>query len=81
MPKWAYSSSQPKRIDSGNGITHDYLASVLDSSLNEDRVIITDAGTNQVMAMNIKVYRPNSYFNSLIFNAMGSAIPAAIELK
>lgn len=81
LPKWEYSSSQHKKIDSGNGITHDYLASVLDSSLNEDRVIITDAGTNQVMAMNIKVYRPNSYFNSLIFNAMGSAIPAAIGAK
>lgn len=33
LPKWEYSSSQHKKIDSGNGITHDYLASVLDSSL------------------------------------------------
>lgn len=64
-----------------NTITHDYLAEVLDNTLSEDRLIIADAGTNQVMAMQIKVYKNNSYFNSLIFNAMGSAIPAGIGAK
>ncbi|AHC52280.1 acetolactate synthase [Sulfolobus acidocaldarius SUSAZ] len=62
-------------------ITHDDLIRVLDSQLGEDRIVIADAGTNQVMAMDMKVYRHNSYFNPLIFNAMGSAIPAGIGAK
>ncbi|QGA53138.1 thiamine pyrophosphate-binding protein [Sulfolobus sp. E5-1-F] len=81
LPKWAYKVDEKTNIGNSNEITHDYLAKVLDETLSEDRVIIADAGTNQVMAMDIKVYRPNSYFNSLIFNAMGSAIPAGIGAK
>ncbi|QXJ27858.1 putative thiamine pyrophosphate-dependent enzyme [Saccharolobus shibatae B12] len=82
LPKWSYEVDEKTNIESSSsGITHDYLAKVLDETLSEDRVIIADAGTNQVMAMDIKVYRSNSYFNSLIFNAMGSAIPAGIGAK
>jgi len=67
---------------SGRGkITHDLLSRVLDSNLGEDRIIIADAGTNQVMAFDISVQRPNSYFNPLVFNAMSSSIPAAIGAK
>lgn len=81
LPKWSYKVDTKKHIENNSEITHDYLAKVLDETLSEDRVIIADAGTNQVMAMDIKVYKPNSYFNSLIFNAMGSAIPAGIGAK
>ncbi|WP_338598276.1 thiamine pyrophosphate-binding protein [Sulfolobus tengchongensis] len=82
LPKWNYKVEESTRIDlPQNEITHDYLAKVLNETLDEERVIIADAGTNQVMAMDIKVYKPNSYFNSLIFNAMGSAIPAGIGAK
>lgn len=83
-PKWNFTVEKRKlnlSHNSDNKITHDYLAETLDSALGEDRIIISDAGTNQVMAMQIKVYKYNSYFNSLIFNAMGSAIPAAIGAK
>ncbi|ARM75538.1 thiamine pyrophosphate-binding protein [Acidianus manzaensis] len=68
-------------LDENDKISHDFLARVLDSNLDQDRIVISDAGTNQVMAMDIKIYKPNSYFNSLIFNAMGSAIPAGIGTK
>ncbi|AOL16385.1 acetolactate synthase [Sulfolobus sp. A20] len=83
FPKWSVDKEKIKvyHESSTDNITHDDLAKVLDSELSEDRIIITDAGTNQVMAMMIKVYKPNSYFNSLIFNAMGSAIPASIGAK
>ncbi|AAK42883.1 thiamine pyrophosphate-binding protein [Saccharolobus solfataricus] len=83
LPKWSYKVEEKNSdiVDNTSEITHDYLAKVLDETLSEDRVIISDAGTNQVMAMDIKVYKPNSYFNSLIFNAMGSAIPASIGGK
>lgn len=82
LPRWDYKIENNINNESReNEISHDYLAKVLDETLSEDRVIIADAGTNQVMAMDIKVYKYNSYFNSLIFNAMGSAIPAGIGAK
>ena len=81
LPRWSFRVERREINLQGEGITHDLLAKVLNETLGEDRVVIADAGTNQVMAIDIQMYRPNSYFNSLIFNAMGSAIPAGIGAK